>query len=131
MKRIEKARRIAEMGLTKVQQYDSQGRPTVVTVPGSESKSYDVIIRRNGKLTTECNVNTPGGYVPCNGNTYGNVCYHSLAAIITVSDQNGHEISAICEKPEHAELISRIGGRVLTVASEQGPHEMYLVIEKK
>lgn len=107
--RVSKARSIAEMGLCSITNRDRDSKAKTVTVPGSDGKKYQVIIRRhNGHWTTECRLECgPAGYEDCPGNTK-TVCYHSFAAIFAAGQDNGCRVHSVTESLEAASLLKRL-----------------------
>ena len=130
MGRIQNAWMIAQANLPNVVSRDNENRAKMVTVPGTEGKFYDVIIRRNGILTTECLLSTGIGHRDCLGNNTS-VCYHSLAALIKVAPESKCRVMAICKTRADAERRARIDGQVIEVKSRQSNKSMFLVIEKE
>lgn len=116
--RTEKSR--AAVLFAKIMQRDTAGRVSKVGVPGSECKRYDVIIRRNGVVSCECNLITGGktGAQPCKGAAHS-VCYHSIAALLVAAADAGKHCSFANTK-ETADLLSRTGGDVFEVKSHNG-----------
>jgi len=126
--REEKARLIAQLGLIGVLQTDKNGQPNVLRVPGSGGKMYQVIIRKRGTLSTECNLDVgAAGFTKCQGNIR-TVCYHSLAALVFVAKKSGKTIK-ICKDRVDAEKLSNLGGKAYEVKSWQGGHSMWIVVE--
>lgn len=63
---------------------DDNGKTAVVTVPGHDSKTYKVILRRDGgTMTAECLLQTSIGDKPCASGDH--LCYHSIAAMIKLA----------------------------------------------
>ena len=128
--RIEKARMIANSSLCKVTQ-SRKGLPVNVVVPGSDSKQYQVIIKRNNAtktITTECQLLTPAGTKFCKGN-HGTVCYHSVTALFVAAFSKDFEAS-ICKNPQDAERLARIGNRqIFRVKSYSGKKDLFLVVK--
>ena len=96
---------------------DVSGRVTSVLTPGSEGKQYRVILRRNGHITTECQCQTSGGDVVCQGNQKA-VCYHSLAALIVAAEARDGQVS-FCESKDKADNLAHTGRTVSRVTSHQ------------
>jgi hypothetical protein len=127
MNRIEKARSIVNAGLVGVLQRDNEGRPQVLRVPGSEGKSYQVIIRRKDFLSCECSMETGNlGYTPCEGNKK-TVCYHSIAALLASA---GERIVVVCTDRVTAKKVSNLGGKVHEVKSWNGGRPIWIVVKK-
>ena len=127
MNRIQKARTNALFGLNKVLSYNPDGTVRTIMVPGTEAKQYKVIIRRNGKLSTECLLDTGMGDKPCKGNET-TVCYHSISALITAGILKDKALSFHKTK-KNAEQINRIvKGKVFEVHSHQGGKSTWLVV---
>lgn len=113
----------------KVTERDSDQRAKVILVPGSECKIYQVILRRNGNLSTECNCQTSGGNVACKGNTAHTVCYHSMAALIIAANGNGSEVS-FCDNQADADRLSHLGLTVTRITSWQGSGIIWIAVRK-
>lgn len=111
--RTKKARAAAQF--TKVLTSDKQGRVVKVLLPGSEAKQYEVILRRNGHLSAECNLTTAIGRKPCQGNQI-TLCYHALAAVIVAARASDSAVS-FCDRREHAESLAHLGHAVYPVES--------------
>lgn len=125
--RFQRARAIAKNNLVGIVEHDRDGRAKVLVVPGSEGKRYEVIIRRNGKMTTECRLDTGIGYRPCKGNNHS-VCYHSIAALIVAAQERECEV-AICRTEGEAKLRTRIDGRKFEVTNFHGEgNPVWLVV---
>lgn len=99
----------------KVLTRDKQGRIVKVLLPGSEAKQYEVILRRNGHLSGECNLIIGVGLKPCSGNQHA-VCYHVLAAILIAARADEKQVS-FCECQADAERLAHTGQSVYCVAS--------------
>lgn len=119
--RSSKARASALFG--KVLARDKQGRATKVIVPGSEGRQYEVILRRNGHVSGECNLNLGNlGYKPCEGNQH-TVCYHVLAAMVLAASVGGQRVN-FCESEDHAQTLSRLGMSVYRVTNWPSPQRV-------
>ena len=70
--------------------WDEQGRITQVIVPGHQGRSYRVTITRNGHLGVSCE-QIAGG--PCQGNSNGTLCYHSLTTLMVAAEAQGYSVS--------------------------------------
>lgn len=112
--RVSKARRIAEMGLCSITSWDREGRAKTVTIPGTNGKQYQSIIRRqNGAWSTECRLDCGGrGYQDCPGNTK-TVCYHFFAAIFAAGLDNGCRVHSVTESLKAASLLKRLVKRAV------------------
>src|SRR3990167_4770810 len=88
--RSRKARAAAQFA--KVHTTDKRGRIVKVLLPGSQGKQYEVILRRNGHLSGECNLVTGVGIKPCAGNQHA-VCYHVLAAVLVAAKASEAQVS--------------------------------------
>lgn len=113
--RVYKAKQAATF--SKILARDVSGRVTSVLTPGSDGKQYRVILRRNGHITTECQCQTSGGDVACQGNQHA-VCYHSLAALIVAAEARDGQVS-FCESKDKADNLSHTGRTVSRVTSHQ------------
>lgn len=112
---------------------DAQGRAKTVVTPGSEGKQYEVIIRRfiekgSPVITTECRCKTGIGFVNCKGNSNGHAtpCYHGLTALLKSVDGKNIKLS-FCASRERAENLSRMGGTIITIRSQQNGAELWAV----
>lgn len=107
--RVSKARQIARMGLCSIVTRTGDGNARTITVPGTDGKQYQVIIRRdNGFWTTECRCKCgAAGYSDCSGNTK-TVCYHSFAAIFAAGLDNGCRVHSVTESLKAASLLKRL-----------------------
>ena len=100
----------------KVLMHDKQERIIKVLLPGSEGKQYEVILRRNGHLSGECNLRI--GLLdmkPCEGNQHA-VCYHVLAAVLIAAEAGEAQVS-FCQTQADADALSHIGRKVYQVRS--------------
>jgi hypothetical protein len=119
-----------------VEQTDGDKKVRRVSLPGSDGKRYQVIIRRDAQhgfgkrvITTECRQMVAGdNFVPCKGNTNGHVCYHSVAAVLVAAEKSGHSV-AVCKTYGDAQRLSRMGGAIAVLSSHQGKGILYLVIK--
>ena len=114
---------------------DKRGRPKVCTVPGSDGKQYQVIIRRyqfasgDQLVTTECRLDVGRGYLICLGNTcHKKLCYHSQASIdYALSEVK--KVGAWCDNYEDALKLNHMKkGQIIKVKSHQGRAEMFVVV---
>ena len=96
-----------------------------VLVPGSECKTYLVILRRNGILSTECQLQTGVGHIPCQGNSK-TLCYHSRAALRVAA---GMSQLYFCNSHEAALRLAHTGGKVAKVKSLQSGKEVFIVVK--
>lgn len=120
--RVEEARAAARFAL--IQKRDAQGRPSVVLVPGHQAARYQVILRRKGNhgelLTAECRKEAGAvGYIPCQGNSNGTVCYHTMAAVIAAAGDSGYAVK-FSDGPEAAIKLKNFGGHSYVLRSVQG-----------
>ena len=126
--RIKDAKFLAK--LAKIQQMNRKGQITSVTVPGSNAKTYDEIIRRrNGTLSVECLCNTRGGHQACKGNSIS-LCYHAIAGAIATIEQSGYKVTAIADERANAIKLKNFGGRMLEVRSYQSGKPLWMLYEK-
>lgn len=125
--RTPKARACATFA--KIVERDAQGRVKVALVPGSECKIYQVIIRRNGHISVECNCQTSLGNVPCKGNGGPTICYHSMAALLVASESAGAEVS-FCDNEADARKLENLGRTVTRITSHQGNGVIWLAVRK-
>lgn len=130
--RVEAARAAARFAL--IQKRDAQGRPSVVLVPGHQAARYQVILRRKGNhgelMTVECRKEAGvAGYIPCQGNSNGTVCYHAMAAVIAAAEDSGYVVK-FSDKPATAIKLKNFGGQAYVLRSEQGNGELYVTVYK-
>ena len=98
--RIKDARLLSS--LAKVQKRNKAGLITFLTIPGSNAKSYDEIIRRrNNSLTVECLLNAGYGHLACKGNSVS-MCYHAIGGAIAVVENSGYKVTAISDQRPYA-----------------------------
>lgn len=125
--RYQKARRIFDNNLIGVTSRDRDGKIKTAIVPGSEGKRYQVILRRNGKVSSECRLDTGVGYKGCRGN-HSAVCYHSLAVMMAAAAEQGLKIS-FCDSQADADKLTRISGKTTVVYSHQDTRrEVWMVV---
>jgi len=97
-----------------------------VEVKGSEM-TYTVKISRVGKvMVTHCVQNHTGEI--CKGNSFGTVCYHSIAAAAKLAKSRGYAVS-LCISQEHAERLARMGGGVIEIQSANGQGQLWMVAQ--
>ena len=116
---------LAAVPFAKVLTRDTEKHVKSVLVPGSECKTYLVILRRDGTLSTECLLRTPVGDIPCQGNSK-TLCYHSRAALRVAA---GVRRIHFCELWTDAERLSHTGGKVAKVTSRQSSKEVWMVVK--
>lgn len=126
--------------LVGVVQKDAKGRPTVLLVPGSQGKRYQVILRRVSVdlMTCECRLEAGKiGHIGCLGNSHRGqnrrdvLCKHSQWAVQFAIEEAGME-QAWCEEYEDALKLNQIKkGKIIEVASRQGHGRMWVVVNKK
>ena len=126
--RIKDAKFLAN--LAKVQQKNKKGQITSLTVPGSNAKTYDEIIRRrNGTLSVECLCNTSGGHQACKGNSIS-LCYHAIAGAIATIEQSGYKVTAIADQKDNAIKLKNFGGKMVEVRIYQSGKPLWMLYEK-
>ena len=126
--RIKDARMLAS--LAKVQKKNKAGKITFLTIPGSNAKSYDEIIRRrNGTLTVECMLNTSGGHLACKGNSVS-LCYHAIGGAIATIENSGYKVVAIADQRANALRRKNLGGKIVKVHSHQSGKPVWMLYEK-
>lgn len=119
--RITKAQTIARYGLATVLDADAKGTVKTVAVPGTDAKSYQVILRReNGAITTECLLNTGAGTQACKGNGNG-ICYHSMTAVIMAASKSGGKLTL------HSTTANarKSGGLLVKITSRQSGKSIF------
>lgn len=124
----------AMLPLSRVVQWDSKGRPNKIIVPGSDSKRYTVIIRRQAEqyLECECKLDVTGtSDVDCPGNAH-NVCYHAQAAVMKCLEEAGFKYAAFCKTLPDAQRLAHLveDGDIYRVVSRQSRKSRYLVYGK-
>lgn len=134
LNRFDKARNLSEMNMVKTISIDSKNRIRNALVPGSESKTYDVVIWRqdsNNEIKAECFLSLgANGNVLCKGGNH-TVCYHILGVLLQSAKDNGTN-AAICKSLEDAELRKRIDGKVYTIRSKHAlDNPIYMVVNTK
>lgn len=132
--RVEKAR--AAVRFSAILQNGSVAK--TISVPGTDSKRYDVILRkRTGKptyLEAECLLDVPG-QMSCPGNQ-NSLCYHSMAAAIYLMEQNGFQVSVAHSKEDSRLLFRIFKGKGLDVRgielrSRDSQRSVWLVLRKE
>lgn len=107
--------------------FDDQDRIKTAFVSGSRAKIYQVIIRRDAGITTECLLDTGAGNKNCKG-SHSAVCYHALAVLL-YSAKNLELEASICQRKIDAELLQRIHGKIYRVESIHAPNNsLWLVV---
>jgi len=107
--------------------FDDQNRIKTAFVSGSRAKTYQVIVRRNAGITTECLLDTGAGNKNCKGSSSA-VCYHALAVLL-YSAKNLELEASICQRKVDAELLQRIHGEIYKVTSIHAPNNpLWLVV---
>ena len=121
--RVAKARKIAEFGLI------NHINKNAWLVPGTNGKKY-LVTRRARSLRFRCDLDLGGhGLRDCKGNAHnGTLCYHCLAAIIALSQENGKQV-AFCNNEKDAERLSHLGGSLYKVSSGQGRGQVWIVVK--
>ena len=122
---IQKAQFIAKSGFCKPESRDCDNRVKTVLVPGSDAKSYRVIIRRfSGHVTTECQLITSIGTINCQGN-HSHICYHSLAAIVIAVRDAGKTVHF------HSSEVNarKSGGKIIPLISHQSGKIIWISIK--
>lgn len=114
---------------------DKKNRPTLVQVPGTEGKTYNVIIRRLrvnetfSKITLECNLVVGIGYISCLGNSPRKgthvICKHSRTALNLVLFEAGRKVRWF--DSYEAAVKMRMGGKIYCVESHQSEARAYVV----
>jgi hypothetical protein len=100
---------------------DEKNRPTLLRVPGSEGKSYEVSINREdgkGKLNVSCQ---------CQGN-HKTICYHCRTVVKYIL-KDTHKNRWFGNYKEAFKML--MGGKILVVQSSQSNQMAYVVINKK
>ncbi len=125
--KIKEARMLAS--LAKVQKRNAAGKITFLTIPGSNAKTYDEIIRRrNGTLTVECMLNTSCGHTACKGNSIS-LCYHAIGGAIAMIEQSGCKVVAIADERANAIQRKNLGGKIVEVRSYQSGKPIWMLYE--
>jgi len=123
--RVKRAK--ASAAFAKIMSKNKQGAVTKVVVPGHEGKQYQIIIRRVSALSTECRLDTMGGYVPCPGNSNGALCFHSIAALEVAARESKVALSW-CQNEREAIRLENLGGKSFPVMSWQGKGQLWAVV---
>ena len=126
--RIKDARQLAR--LAKVQKRNAAGKITFLTIPGSNAKTYDDIIRRcNGGLSVECMLNTSVGHKACKGNSIS-MCYHAIGGAIATIEHSGYKVVAIADEKTNAIKLLNFGFDIVEVRSYQSGKPIWMLYEK-
>ena len=126
--RIKDARQLA--GLAKVQKKNKAGKITFLTIPGSNAKTYDEIIRRrDGTLTVECLLNTSCGHKACKGNSIS-LCYHAIGGAIATIENSGYKVVAISDQKANALKLKNFGNKMVEVRSYQSGKPIWMLYKK-
>ncbi len=129
--RFDKARNLVALNAVKSIRQDASGRILNAFVPGSHAKTYEVIIRREGRnyIETECLLQTGAGNQDCKGG-FSAVCYHALAVLLTSARDNGLD-AAICQTLQDAERRKNLSGKVYTLKSKYAlDNPLWLVVNQ-
>jgi len=114
-----------------VLQSDKLNRPTVLKIPGSEGKSYNVIIKRidfQGLIEVECNLDcNHHGYQPCKGNSK-TICKHSRAAINFLMIKAGFKVRWFDSYEKAYRMM--MAGKIIVIKSKQSSDKAWVVINK-
>lgn len=131
---IIKARMIAKMSLPAILDRDKKKRAKTVLVPGSDGKTYQVVIKRHPKranylesITTLCQLQTGGGPLPCPGNNNGHICYHSFSAILFAAYEKDIN-TAICGSYEHAKHVANFKNKDAKIIHIKGSKKYYYLV---
>ena len=126
--RIKDARMLAS--LAKVQKMNKAGKITSLTIPGSNAKFYDEIIRRrNGSLTVECLLNTGYGHLACKGNSVS-LCYHAIGGAIATIENSGYKVTAIADQRANALKLKNFGSKMVEVRSYQSGKPLWMLYKE-
>lgn len=125
--RVEKAR--AAVHFAKITQYDRDGRVKVVIVPGSQSKQYQVILRRDGKLTSEVNLLVGNQIIAPEWKAL-HISYHAMAAVEIAASEGGYRVTWFANE-DGARRYARFGGQVCKIHNFNNPNvSEWFVINK-
>lgn len=124
--RVNKAR--AASLFCKAIAWDGENRPTKIITPGSDAKQYEVIIRRNGCITTQCRCCSNNCLPACKGNE-SSVCYHSLAALLLAAESRDRTVS-FCATEDDANQLARLGGIVTFVTNHANTAKLWMVVQE-
>ncbi len=130
--RFSKSHMLVKLNAVKPTSLDKSGRIETAFVPGSAAKTYEVIVRREGRnfVEVECLLQTGGGPQECKGG-WQTVCYHALAVLLTSARDRGYE-AAICKTEQTALLRKNLNGRVYTVKSKFAPNNpLWFVVDSE
>ncbi len=115
------ARRAAEF--VRGVDYDIQGRLESAVVPGHEARLYCVSFRR-GMDVMNCQCRRDTGDI-CKGNKHS-ICFHVLAALVFTARRHKMRLT-FCKTQERAQLISRTGGTIVELISDQSQKRGWIV----
>lgn len=114
-RRVQKAR--ATLPFVKVNSTDIHNRPKDLFVPGTQAKTYNVIIKRNSDILVECFITPHNDAVRCKG-SLNSVCYHAIGALIYSAELSGLKV-AVCDTEHRAMTRSKLGGNIFKVISRR------------
>lgn len=128
--RFNKAHLLVQLDMVKPTSLDSSGRIKTAFVSGSQTKTYEVIVRRERRnyVEVECLLQTGGGPQECKGG-WQTVCYHALAVLLASARDRGFA-AAICKTENIANMRKRINGRIYLVKSRFAPdNPLWFVVD--
>ena len=124
--RIEKAKAATHFASCK---YDRDGKLKSVVLPGSNGKSYQVIIRRNRGMSTELILLVNG--FQTKPSYAAQVTYHQMAAVMLAASKSGYRVTW-CANRDDAARLARLGGRVFGVRNHDNPQsKMWAVMKER
>lgn len=127
--RVQEARK--GIRFAKILKRDRFDRPTSILVPGSESKRYEVLIKRpgSGMMVCECFLDTPGGHKRCPGSLVS-VCYHMMMALTKAAEEKGLHVSFVENEIKADKLVNLSGGKAkkIEVASRWTTRRLWAVV---
>jgi hypothetical protein len=110
------------MKFAKILSFDKDGKVKTVCLPGSDGKRYYVILRRDGGLSSELNLDTGLGLIkPPYAHIY--VTYHSMAAVALAAQQQNMVVKW-CANQDDAQRLSRIEGVPFKLVNYYNPRSI-------
>ena len=124
--RVAKAK--AAMHFAQVTQYDANGKIRSVILPGSNGKTYQVIVRRNGCFSTEL-------LMLVNGHQRkpryaAQITYHQLTVAMLAAQEAGFKVTWTSNEQDSKNL-SNLGGTVFCIKNHDNPNSVMFGIMKK
>lgn len=108
--------------------YDKDGKLKSVVIPGSNGKTYQVIIRRNRGMSTELILLVNG--FQTKPSHAAQVTYHQMAAVMLAANESGYKVTW-CANRNDASRLARLGGRVFGVRNFDNPQSKMWAVMKE